>query len=175
MVDFECGDFPLLLGREGEFRATANKEEILEVGHLLKAIADFELEAKQEVSNSEAQAEKRKESTLLKDSYSKTTTCLKKLVEILGFVLDWFDESCSITGNYGETKGTVDGNKPENTPDYQKNESVLRGLYHIIGIVLYLLKIEESHSYELEKCLKLGLSNQGSASTNKVHNTEGDK
>jgi hypothetical protein len=130
----------------------------LEAAQLLRAVGT-ELEVNRAIRN--LQAEERKWSKFLKDSYSNTTTCLKEVLKILGTVLDWFDESCNITRNCGETGGTVDGNEPENTPDFQQQESVLRGLYHIIGIVLYLLKIVESHSYELEKCLKLGLSNQG--------------
>ena len=143
-------NFPLVLplGRNDEFGATANKKAILEAGKLLQSLADYEIEAEQLVRR-KTEVEERRKNVSVKVLFSKTANCAKKLVKTLGIVLDSLEESCGKAQDVksndqthpvpqrdkidGETREIV-GGEQQNTPQYQKREGVLRGLFHIAGI-----------------------------------------
>ena len=147
-------NFPLVRpsGQNDQFGAIANKKSILEAARLLQSLADFEIEAEQLVRH-KTKAEQGKKKVSVKELFSKTANCAKKLVVTIGIVLDSLEESCGkaqdVKSN-DQTHPVPQGDKTDgetvNTSQNQKREGVLRGLFHIAGRALCLLEIGEKHT-----------------------------
>ena len=134
------------LGRKDHFgTAIANKKFILEIAQMLKSLGDVEIE--QQIAE---ERKKLKRHISLKEYFS--TASLTKILQTLDFALEWLEQSTkkSIDDEAGkqnsetnrpilrvdqtDTGSTViAGDQQQDRDQYQKKESVLRGLFYVIG------------------------------------------
>ena len=134
------------LGRNDHFGiAIANTRSILETARILKSFGDLEIE--QQIAENRR---KFKRHIFLKEYFS--TASLTKILQTLDFALEWLEQSTkkSIDDEAGkqnsetnrpiypvdqtDTGSTVVAGDQQQDPDqYQKKESVLRGLFYVIS------------------------------------------
>ena len=127
------------------FPAIVNQNRIVELAHLLKSIGDLGVEVKQVKLRRAEDRRKLERRISVKDHFSRS---FKKVLETLDIVLEWLEQSAKKSINEAGTAdttqplppvvvdqtdtGATDQQQP-NPDEFQKKESVLRGLYHIIG------------------------------------------
>lgn len=134
-------------GRYDQFgTAIANKKFILEIAHMLKSFGDVE------VGKIAEERRKLKRHISLKEYFS--TASLTKILQTLDFALEWFEQSAKksiddeASKQNAETTRSIPpvdqtdtgstvvagvGDQQQNPDEYQKKESVLRGLFYVIG------------------------------------------
>ena len=137
------------LSRNELFLAIVNENRIVELAQLLKSIGDLGVEVKQVKLRQAEDRRKLERRISVKENFSRS---FKKVLETLDIVLEWLEQSTKKSIDEAGTADTtqplppvvvdqtdtgataVDGDQQEQNPDeFQKKESVLRGLYHIIG------------------------------------------
>ena len=142
--------FPLGKNKGEKFGAAyANKKRIIKIAQLLQAIADYDVEAKQESLQEETADRKLKRQVSMKDYLP---SCLGKVIKTLDIVLVWLEQSAKhLQDEIAKKKGVKSRPRPQTDEtdagteervdirteiiEYQeKREGVLRGLYHITGI-----------------------------------------
>ena len=147
-TDFDINRLPRLplgeLGRNESFPAIANKEYIVELAKLLRSLGDLYVEVQLQTA---ADPRKLRRRISVKEYFS---TSLKKVFETLDIVLVWLEQTAKKSQDANEQNSettrpispvdqtdtgltVVAGDQQRNPDQYQKKESVLRGLYHIIG------------------------------------------
>ena len=131
------------LGRKDHFgTAIANKKFILEIAQMLKSFGDVEIEQIAE------ERKKLKRHISLKEYFS--TASLTKILQTLDFALEWFEQSAKKSIDDKAGKQNSETTRPilpvdqtdtgstvvagdQDRDQYQKKESVLRGLFYVIG------------------------------------------
>ena len=132
------------LGRNEPFPAIANEQYIVQLAKLLRSLGDLHVEVQLQKA---ADPRKLRRRISVKEYFS---TSLKKVFETLDIVLVWLEQTAKKSQEADEQNSettrpispvdetdtgqtVVADDRQRSRDEYQKKESVLRGLYHIIG------------------------------------------
>ena len=138
------------LGRNESFPAIANKKSIVKLAQLLKSLGDLDLEVERQRAEDRKKLKRR---ISVKDYFS---GIFKKVIETLDIVLIWLEQTAKKSQEADEQNSeatrpispvdqtdtgqtVVAGDQQGSRDEYQKKESVLRGLCHIIGKTLRII------------------------------------